>query len=248
MISGWACEANQIEIEFSNAEIIDHMPDRWQAGTKTRRPDTQGVCGDTDNGFGLLFNWNRLGDGAHTVRAFADGVEFASVTVTVITLGEEFLRGASYDLVVRNFPEVGVHVNLRWQEAQQNFVITEVGAPQEALWPDWTNRCACIAQPAGEPEPPCPPSYCPDITEFGLCGFQFTSDHVCCDDDRRTRCVIEAGEVSSLPEGGERTEGVSCTRWRDTCVPSDLYSWATKEFGDPWGLELTWGAPLRPVQ
>ena len=118
VISGWACEAQQIDIEFNNESA-----NRWRAGTGTRRPDTQAACGDTDNGFGLLFNWNRLGDGTHTVRAFADGVEFANVTVSVTTLGKEFVQGLTHDLTLPDFPEVGTDVVVTWQQAQQNFVI-----------------------------------------------------------------------------------------------------------------------------
>lgn len=81
------------------------------------------------NGFGLLFNWNLLGDGAHTVRVLADGVEFATVRVTVTTLGHEFLQGVSGTFTVPNFPEAGTDVVLRWQETRQNFVITEVSGP-----------------------------------------------------------------------------------------------------------------------
>ena len=124
VISGWACDASQIEIEFDNDSAT-----RWTAGYGTRRTDTQGVCGDTDNGFGLLFNWNRLGDGLHTVRAFADGVEFANVIVTVTTVGEEFRRGASGEVQVADFPTPGATRTLRWQEAQQNFVITDGSPP-----------------------------------------------------------------------------------------------------------------------
>ena len=117
IISGWACNAQTIEIS------IDGGP-RIQAGTGTIREDTQGVCGDTDNGFGLLYNWNRLGDGPHTVTAYADGGEFAHVTVTVTTLGEEFRQGLSREVTIPNFPEVGTDAILQWQEAQQNFVIS----------------------------------------------------------------------------------------------------------------------------
>ena len=118
VISGWACEAQQIEIEFDNDSAH-----RWRAGTKTSRPDTQAVCGDTDNGFGLLYNWNRLGDGLHTVRAFADGVEFANVTVKVTSLGKEFVSGVTHDVTLPDFPEAGRDVVVEWQQAQQNFVI-----------------------------------------------------------------------------------------------------------------------------
>lgn len=88
VISGWVCDANRIEIEFNNDAST-----RQPAAYGTERLDTAGECGDTNNGFGLLVNWNRLGDGTHTVRALADGVEFGRATFTVTTLGEEFVRG-----------------------------------------------------------------------------------------------------------------------------------------------------------
>ena len=122
VISGWVCNANTIEISFNSGPHL-------RAATGTIREDTQGVCGDTDNGFGLLYNWNRLGDGPHQVTAYADGVEFVTVTVTVTTLGEEFLRGASGTFPLPDFPTPGATRTLRWQQAQQNFVIT-AGSPQ----------------------------------------------------------------------------------------------------------------------
>ena len=120
-ISGWVCSANKIEIEFDN-----DAANRWQAGYPTYRPDTLGVCGHDVSGFGLLYNWNKLGDGIHTVRAFADGVEFASATVAVTTFGEEFLRDASGTFTLSDFPQPGINVDLLWQQSQQNFAIAGV--------------------------------------------------------------------------------------------------------------------------
>ena len=105
------------------------------AGYGTDRIDTTGVCGDSDNGFGLLFNWNLLGGGTrggtqHTVRALADGVEFDRATFTVTTLGTEFVRGAEGECRVPNFPAAGETVTLTWQESMQNFVITDYQQPQ----------------------------------------------------------------------------------------------------------------------
>ncbi len=94
VISGWVCDAQRIDIEFDGV--------RSQAAYGTSREDTRSVCGDDNNGFGLLFNWNLLGDGAHTVKAFADNQEFANATVTVATLGEEFLTGASGEFTLSN--------------------------------------------------------------------------------------------------------------------------------------------------
>ena len=67
VISGWVCDADVVEIHF------DGVPDPLDAAYGTSRNDTQAVCGDTDNGFGVLLNANVLGDGEHTARAYADG-------------------------------------------------------------------------------------------------------------------------------------------------------------------------------
>ena len=95
----------------------------FEAAYGTSRGDTAGVCGDANNGYSLLFNWNLLGNGMHTVRAFADGVMFAEVTITVTTLGGEFRTGLSGNVTVPDFPQAGQTTSLRWQQSQQNFVI-----------------------------------------------------------------------------------------------------------------------------
>ena len=118
VISGWVCDAEEVVIE------IDELP--LVAAYGTSRADTASVCGDTDNGFGLPLNWNMLGDGEHTVVAVVDGVELGRATVRVTTLGEEFVQGAAGTCEVADFPTPGEAVTLRWQEAQQNFVITDV--------------------------------------------------------------------------------------------------------------------------
>src|SRR5262245_25398456 len=66
IISGWHCNAQQIEI------VIDDTI-HGVAAYGTPRGDTQSQCGDTNNGFGLQINWNILGDGSHTVIVLADG-------------------------------------------------------------------------------------------------------------------------------------------------------------------------------
>ena len=119
VISGWVCAAEEVEITLG-----DLAPQ--VAGYGTERLDTQAVCGDTDNGFGLLFNWNLLGDGEHTVLATVDGIELGRARVRVTTLGEEFVRGTVGECVVEDFPSPGEAVTLTWQQNQQNFVITAV--------------------------------------------------------------------------------------------------------------------------
>ncbi len=120
LISGWACDAPAVGIGIDDDEnldedadgIVDADVELLFAGYGTSREDTLGVCGDTDNGFGLLYNWNRLGDGVYYVAAGyseldSDGnitlTQFASTTVTVTTLGHEFLRGVREKPALRDF-------------------------------------------------------------------------------------------------------------------------------------------------
>ena len=124
VISGWVCEADTVEIVFEPGGTDATLT--FEAGAGTERADTADRCGDTDNGFGLLFNWNLLGDGTHTVRALADGEEFAHSTVTVTTLDGEFARGLRQTHEIADFPAAGQTTTVEWREGQQNFVITEV--------------------------------------------------------------------------------------------------------------------------
>ena len=109
-----------------------------EAAYGTARLDTAGVCGDSDNGFGLLFNWNLLGDGEHEVVALVDGVELDRATVTVTTLGAEFLRDVTGTCTAADFPTMDETVTLAWQQTQQNFVIC-----------GWSGSCR--SQPGGHP-------------------------------------------------------------------------------------------------
>lgn len=119
LIQGWRCEPALIQVQIDAGPL-------FTAAYGTSRNDTIGVCGDAENGWGLTFNWNLSGDGMHTIRAFADGVEFGSATFSVQTLGAEFLTGLTGSVIVQDFPETGKNVGLEWQQSSQNFVITQV--------------------------------------------------------------------------------------------------------------------------
>ncbi|TVR65926.1 MAG: hypothetical protein EA420_02240 [Candidatus Competibacteraceae bacterium] len=121
LIRGWLCEAKDVEIQ------IDSRP-RQRVGYGTYRSDTRDECGGNVNtGFGYTVNWNSFGDGDHILRLFVDGEEFERVTFTVTTLGEDFLRGISEEYPLRNFPQPGRDVRVRWSEPHQNFVIASAG-------------------------------------------------------------------------------------------------------------------------
>ncbi len=94
------------------------------------RADTQGICGDTNNGFVFLFNYNNCTAGQHTFRALADGVEFDRSTFSVSTFGTDFLRDADSLAPATVVQMVGADADvyealLEWQQSKQNFAIVE---------------------------------------------------------------------------------------------------------------------------
>lgn len=122
LVRGWVCSASRVEIEVVELGFL-------QAVYGESRGDTQGACGDSNNGFSLQINWNELGEGTHTIRALADGVEIGHAQVVVATLGQTYLQGAQGDFTVSPFPKDGQQVRLQWQESRQSFVLTNGGTP-----------------------------------------------------------------------------------------------------------------------
>ena len=178
LLSGWVCEAGAVTIEI---EKEDGTGVELAAAYGTERADTAAVCGDIGNGFGLLFNWNLLGDGEHEVIVLVDGIELGRATVTVTTLGEEFLRGAAAECVVADFPSAGETVALTWQESRQNFVLADTQAPL------WSNRTGVPGM--GMLENPRPNSF--------QSGIGVISGWV---------CDAEAVTLEITPAGGEMVE------------------------------------------
>lgn len=119
VISGWHCNATRVDIEFNGQSTS-------QAAYGTSRNDTAGICGKTNTGFSLLFNYNILGPGVHTIRALADNIEFGKATFTVTTLGSEFVTGLTGNSTIPDFPLVGKETTLNWQQSKQDFVIGSV--------------------------------------------------------------------------------------------------------------------------
>ncbi len=116
LISGWVCDADVVELEINGGP-------RLAAAYGTDRADTAPVCGDRNNAFGLLVNWNLLGGGTHEVRALADGVEFGRAAFQVTTFGQEFVHGAQGRYALPDFPRPGSTAVIEWEESSQNFVI-----------------------------------------------------------------------------------------------------------------------------
>ena len=121
MFSGWVCEANEVTISINGGP-------QMMAAYGTSRGDTNGICGDADNGFGLLFNFANLGTGIHEAVAYADGQEFGRSEFVVFRMTSgEFLRGVESAVLLTNFPSQGQEVVLNWEQAAQNFAIAYEG-------------------------------------------------------------------------------------------------------------------------
>ena len=120
VISGWKCEAEgDITIRLNDGDPIP-------ATYGLPRTDTSGTCdNDGNNGFFSYWNWGNLGDGEHTVVAYDNGEEFAESTFTVTTPGTGFLRGASKEITVEDFPNPGDTTVLEWNEGTQHFEIVD---------------------------------------------------------------------------------------------------------------------------
>ena len=115
VVSGWVCDANRLEVSFDGGA-------RLFVPYGSERTDTAVVCGDTDNGFGLLWNYNELDDGPHTVTLYVDGVVQTQVSFNVVTLGTNFLQGVTGQGTVTLSD--GKQVNVQWEETTQGFTIT----------------------------------------------------------------------------------------------------------------------------
>ena len=134
LISGWACEASTIRV-YILQRIVQAVPGGpvlreddvlgpFYPAYGTARGDTQGVCGDSNNGFGLLFNFNLLGNGRHRIGFFVDDTLIDASDFHVTTLGREFVRGV--EPYCSDFPHPiypSQSVFLKWEESVQGFVL-----------------------------------------------------------------------------------------------------------------------------
>ena len=133
VISGWKCEANRITVSFDGQPRIPVL-------YGTQRPDTDGPCGDTNNGFVAIYNWARLGDGRHTAIVYDNGVEFGRSTFEVTTLGEEFVEGAEGECTVEDFPDPGETAEFRWNQNTQHLELVDGPPPPPAPGRNYTNN------------------------------------------------------------------------------------------------------------
>jgi hypothetical protein len=121
VISGFHCTSRDISFRINGSSI-------GKAGSGTERGDTQQLCGRTDTGFSLLFNFNLLAPGTHSLSMYASGqlVETRSFKTTK-SAGEEYAKGKTKKILLDDFPITGQSSVLEWVTAKQSFVVTDTG-------------------------------------------------------------------------------------------------------------------------
>jgi len=108
-------------VRLTEGEALQPVP------SGSSRLDTANACQNEGyNGFSLLVNWNNLGEGTHTLTLYVDSEPVVSRQVTVVTLGEEFIRGLEKTVTLTQWPDWRTDVKIAWSEAKQNFEIVEI--------------------------------------------------------------------------------------------------------------------------
>ncbi len=122
MIRGWRC----------NVKKIEAVVDGKAAGTTPvgeTRPGTESYCGTMDTGYSLLVNFNGYSIGSHNLKVYGDGTLIGEVNFnTVQSGGEDYLKNASKQTTISDFPSTGKTATLTWSEARQNFVVTAISS------------------------------------------------------------------------------------------------------------------------
>lgn len=120
LVSGWHCTAKEVTVRIDGVDL-------GRSGVGSIRDDATSICGQPNTGFSLLYNYNKLAPGFHTIEVFADGQLLASRQFrSVRSGGEEFLRNVEKSITINDFPSPGSSAVVTWSQAKQSFVVTSV--------------------------------------------------------------------------------------------------------------------------
>lgn len=121
VVSGYHCSSKDIDVYIDNSIYLG------KAGAGTTLQGTLAVCGRTDTGWSILYNFNNLASGQHTVTAYADGQIFDSHNFsTVRSGGVPWLTNVSKTITAENFPQTGQTAILEWEQSYQNFIVKQI--------------------------------------------------------------------------------------------------------------------------
>lgn len=120
-VSGWKCSAVDLTARVNGGRSFPVL-------YGNERKDTQGLCGDINNGFLIPgLNWAIWGEGTHTIVVYDQEEEFARATFTTRTAGEEFVEGVSRRITIFGFPTTLERTDFVWNESSQHFEM--IGGP-----------------------------------------------------------------------------------------------------------------------
>lgn len=120
VISGWHCTATNITATIDGASL-------GKAGSGTGRGDTASICGRSNTGYSLLFNYNDLTPGSHSISVYADGQLLETRQFnTVQSGGAAFVTGLVSRWTLAGFPSSGKTASIDWSQSKQSFVVTGI--------------------------------------------------------------------------------------------------------------------------
>ncbi|MGD9943198.1 MAG: hypothetical protein AB7L76_11940 [Burkholderiaceae bacterium] len=119
LVSGWHCTAKEVRVYIDGVDV-------GRSGVGSVRNDTASICGHANTGFSVLYNYNKLTPGPHSVAVYADGAHLETRQFgSVRSGGVPFLEGADQSVNVHDFPQPGTITRLRWSQAKQSFVVEQ---------------------------------------------------------------------------------------------------------------------------
>ena len=142
VIHGWKCEAGELTVRFDGGDPLPLV-----YGSERQDVLDAGACDHADVGFVSIMNWGNLGHGQHIAVVYDDGVEFDRSTFNVVTTGEAFLRGATGQCTINNFPVSGADARFVWNQSTQHLELVEMWEPPPAQ--DRPDLAQTIPSPQG---------------------------------------------------------------------------------------------------
>ena len=122
VVSGWKCESNgSLTVSFLDGDMMpvgDPVPLVY--GTERTDVPLNSSCDNANAGFVAIWNWGNLSDGTYTAVAKENDVEFGRSTFEVVTFGTDFLRDASGECRVPDFPMAGETTTFEWNQGTQH--------------------------------------------------------------------------------------------------------------------------------
>ena len=116
VLRGWSCDGDAFSYQVDSGPLIP-------LAAKLNRPDTLNDCGDVDNGYAGIVNWNEYSTGIHNLRIYRGSGAVAIERFIVVSPGTSFVTDVERSITVHDFPEIGDAATLEWSPPQQRFLL-----------------------------------------------------------------------------------------------------------------------------